>query len=93
MSFFDIGGELATPKEALSPRQGLISKKDIERLESEIDSWNENLPSLKNFVLPGGHRANSQAHVCRTVCRRAERFLVHLIHQDSSIRPRYAGLY
>lgn len=83
---FDIGGELATPKESISPRQGLINTKDIIRLEEEIDRWNEKLPGLKNFVLPGGHRANSQAHVCRTVCRRAERVLVQLIHQDNSIR-------
>ncbi|MFW7378095.1 MAG: cob(I)yrinic acid a,c-diamide adenosyltransferase [Oligoflexus sp.] len=83
---FDLGSELATPADALSPRQILISANDISQLESEIDNWNESLSPLKNFVLPGGHLANSQAHVCRTVCRRAERLLVSLRRQDPSVR-------
>ena len=48
------------------------------RLEDAVDRFNANLPPLKEFILPGGTRAASLAHVARTVCRRAERSLVHL---------------
>jgi cob(I)alamin adenosyltransferase len=48
----------------------------IERLERQIDRMGEKLPPLKGFVIPGGHPAVSQSHVCRTVCRRAERATV-----------------
>jgi len=83
---FDLGSELATPAESINPRQILINSNDIGNIEKEIDSWNEELPPLKNFVLPGGLPANSQAHVCRTVCRRAERLLVSLCRKDPSVR-------
>jgi cob(I)alamin adenosyltransferase len=45
-------------------------------LEDRCDEVNETLPNLKSFVLPGGTRAAAQLHVCRTVCRRAERLAV-----------------
>lgn len=51
---------------------------DIEAIEREIDALDSNLPPLKNFILPGGHQAVSQAHICRCVCRRAEREVVKL---------------
>lgn len=51
---------------------------DISLLENEIDQMNEALPPLSNFILPGGHPVVSLAHVCRTVCRRAERHLIRL---------------
>jgi cob(I)alamin adenosyltransferase len=50
----------------------------VGRLEQQIDSWNEQLPELKNFVLPGGCVSSAQCHVARTVCRRAERVVVAL---------------
>ncbi len=75
----DLGGELSMPPELLDPRkQQVVSQASIARLEAEMDAYNENLPPLANFVLPGGHPANSTAHVCRTVCRRAERLIVAL---------------
>ncbi|MEN9834600.1 MAG: hypothetical protein RL011_793 [Pseudomonadota bacterium] len=75
----DLGGELATPTDRLRPeRQNLVSAETVGRLEAEIDSYNDSLPALSNFVLPGGHQANSAAHICRTVCRRAERLIVRL---------------
>lgn len=46
---------------------------DIEYLESRIDEISATLPSIENFTIPGGHSTVSQAHICRTVCRRAER--------------------
>lgn len=74
---FDLGSELATPREKLAmDRQRVICSDDISKLEGEIDLFSGQLPPLKNFVLPGPGILNAQAHVCRTVCRRAERQLV-----------------
>lgn len=53
-----------------------LSAEAIERLEREIDEMGEGLPQLQGFVIPGGHPIVSQSHVCRTVCRRAERATV-----------------
>jgi cob(I)alamin adenosyltransferase len=55
-----------------------ISDETIENLESEIDKIDALIPPLKFFVLPGGCKSNAMAHVCRTVCRRAERSIFHL---------------
>lgn len=76
---FDLGGELSTPAKVLNAaRQSVVSAASIARLEAEMDEMNEHLPPLENFVLPGGHLANSVAHLARTVCRRAERCVVSL---------------
>ena len=76
---FDVGGELSVPSEVLNTKlQQVVQKADIERLEREIDAFNEKLQPLNNFVLPGGHLANSTAHLARTVCRRAERAVVKM---------------
>ncbi len=81
---FDLGGELSMPPEKLDPtKQQVVTAASITRLENEIDEYNDKLPPLANFVLPGGHPANSAAHVCRTVCRRAERLVVHLSREES----------
>lgn len=64
---FDLGGELAMPVyQALDIRE-------IERLETAIDCWNEELGPLENFILPGGSSLIAQAHVCRSLARSAER--------------------
>lgn len=55
-----------------------LHKSDIDLLEKEIDAMNENLPELKNFILPGGHPIVSYSHVARCVCRRAERHTIRL---------------
>lgn len=55
-----------------------VTEADIHELESEIDRMNENLPKLHHFILPGGHPLVSYCHIARTVCRRAERIIVHL---------------
>lgn len=79
----DIGGELATPTNVLdTTRQQVVSKDSIDRLESEIDTYNDGLAPLENFVLPGGNRINSMTQVCRTICRRAERRLWSLSKQE-----------
>jgi len=51
---------------------------DVELLEKEIDRMNETLPELTSFILPGGHRLSSMAHIARCVCRRAERITIKL---------------
>lgn len=84
---FDLGGELATPTKHLNTeKQHVVSANDVARLEQEIDSINEHLPALANFVLPGGHVCNSTAHIARTVCRRAERELVRLRIDEPDVR-------
>lgn len=80
---FDLGGELATPAKALKlDLQKVVGPAEISRLELEMDTWTSSLPPLRNFVLPGGCKANSLAHVCRTVARRAEREIVRLAAED-----------
>jgi len=55
-----------------------VNQKDIDFLENEIDYYNDSLEELKSFVLPSGTLAGSYFHVCRTVCRRVERWCVNL---------------
>lgn len=69
---FDLGGELCIPGYAL------IADAHVARLDALLAKYNADLPPLKEFILPAGSRAASQAHVCRTVCRRAERVVVAL---------------
>ncbi|WP_044872034.1 cob(I)yrinic acid a,c-diamide adenosyltransferase [Pseudomonas sp. LFM046] len=64
---FDLGGELAMPE------YQVLDRPEIERLETAIDRWNDELGPLKNFILPGGSRLVAQAHVCRSFARSAER--------------------
>src|SRR5688572_12753998 len=64
---FEIGAELSLP----GYRQ--ITAEHVTRLEQELDALNEELPPLKEFVLPGGTRAAAVCHLARTICRRAER--------------------
>ena len=73
---FDLGGEVCIPGHA-SMNQGQVT-----RLEALLDEYNGNLPPLKEFILPGGTRAASLAHLARTVCRRAERALVALARSE-----------
>ena len=78
---FDLGGELSIP--------GYVAVADahVERLEACVERFNAPLAPLKEFVLPGGTRAAAIAHVARTVCRRAERALVHLGRTESVSEP------
>ena len=73
---FNAGSILATLPEDVHPKQARITGAEAEQLEREMDRMNEGLPSLRSFVLPGGCRMNAELHVCRTVCRRAERICV-----------------
>ncbi|MCI0622358.1 MAG: cob(I)yrinic acid a,c-diamide adenosyltransferase [Acidobacteria bacterium] len=80
---FNLGSILATRPEDVRPNQPRVTDADITQLEKEIDSVNEDLPALQSFLLPGGGRLNVDLHVCRTVCRRAERLCVGLARQEA----------
>jgi cob(I)alamin adenosyltransferase len=81
---FNLGSILATLPEDVHPKQPQVTEIEIKQLEREIDLMNEALPSLRSFVLPGGTEINSILHVCRTVCRRAERLCVTLAREESA---------
>lgn len=71
---FTVGSYLATETEAIPPKAAsIITEKDIQLLETEMDNIDSKLPMLKQFVLPGGSESAARAHICRTVCRRVER--------------------
>ena len=73
---FDLGGELCLPG------MDVMKDEQVDRLEALIEDYNADLPMLKEFILPGGTRAAAQAHLARTICRRAERAVVSLGHQE-----------
>lgn len=77
-NLFTLGSLLASDPEKNNFKLPQITEEDIVSLESSMDKMDEVLPALKNFVLPGGHPANSFSHVARCVCRRAERLVVQL---------------
>ena len=82
---FDLGADLCVPDrgQKLEYEPLRILPKQYERLEQEIDELNAELAPLRSFVLPAGHPAAAQLHVCRTVCRRAERLIVELAALDN----------
>jgi cob(I)alamin adenosyltransferase len=83
---FTVGADLATPLDAEAQWIVRVSGDMVVRLEHEIDAWEEKLPTLKNFVLPGGGMSGALLHQARTVCRRAERWLV-MLSDDAAINP------
>lgn len=78
---FDLGCELHLPERIA------IKEEQIQRLEQCIDDWNQTLPPLKEFILPGGNLPSASCHLARTVCRRAERSLVRLHRQIPLSNP------
>lgn len=79
---FNLGSILATLPQDVHPKQARITEAEIVRLEKEMDEMNESLQPLRSFVLPGGSRLNTDLHICRTVCRRAERAVVALGREE-----------
>jgi cob(I)alamin adenosyltransferase len=73
---FDLGGELSVPD------YQAIEENYVTRLESQLDQFNTDLPSLKEFILPAGGIATSTTHLARAVCRRAERRAVTLAREE-----------
>ena len=80
---FNLGSILATLPEDVHPKQARITEAEIAQLEREMDQMNESLPPLRSFVLAGSNRLDAELHVCRTICRRAERTCVTLSHAES----------
>lgn len=83
IKIFSIGSILASGKNKNISEKVKIEKKDVEYIELEIDRLNKDLPELKNFVIPGGHKTSSYSHVCRSICRRAERKISELNNKSS----------
>jgi cob(I)alamin adenosyltransferase len=83
---FDLGADLCTPDRHLdstlpyTPLRMVAGQ--VERLEQEIDALNARLTPLRSFILPGGSALAAHLHLCRTVCRRAERLVVELASQE-----------
>jgi cob(I)alamin adenosyltransferase len=78
---FDLGGELCLPGYTA------ITAGYVTRLERELDGFNEALPALKEFILPGGGPAAAACHVARTIARRAERRAWTLARLDDTVNP------
>ncbi|MBI4645468.1 MAG: cob(I)yrinic acid a,c-diamide adenosyltransferase [Bacteroidia bacterium] len=76
---------LATPKKVNSVQRLQLTHQDISFLENEIDRMNSELPSLKSFLIPGGHIAVSVCHIARSIARRAERRVVSLFRKNKNI--------
>ncbi|MGI9464533.1 MAG: cob(I)yrinic acid a,c-diamide adenosyltransferase, partial [Aestuariivirgaceae bacterium] len=81
---FDLGADLCVPEDGQDRgyKPLRIADGQVTRLEHEIDQLNDELVPLRSFVLPGGHAAAAHLHVCRTVCRRAERVMTALAQVD-----------
>ena len=89
---FQLGSQLACNDSKTSENLPTLTEKEINTIEHSIDNLEASLPKLKNFILPGGHRASSQAHVCRTVNRRVERLCVALNEKTNLKYPAIAFL-
>jgi cob(I)alamin adenosyltransferase len=74
---FNLGGELSIPGFELLKPDAVLA------LDAELETYNSKLPKLQEFILPAGSRAAAQAHVCRTVARRAERAVVALGNEEA----------
>ena len=77
---FELGGELCIPGHSA------VTQQFIDRLESDLDGFNDGLPRLKEFILPGGGPAAAACHLARTIARRAERRVLTL-SQTEDVRP------
>jgi cob(I)alamin adenosyltransferase len=74
---FDLGGELCMPGTTLIPDSY------VDGLERDLDAFNDDLPALKDFILPGGSESAARCHLARTIARRAERRVISLAHNEA----------
>ena len=83
---FDLGADLCTPEDGRKAEGALrMTDGQVERLETEIDAYNEPLADLTSFILPGGSPLAAQLHVARTLCRRAERQIAELSGMEDEL--------
>lgn len=80
-NLFTLQTLLATEDETIYARLPQLAAEEVDILERQIDTINDQLPKLHNFVIAGGNVSGAQCHVCRTVCRRAERCVVTLARE------------
>ena len=83
---FDLGADLCLPEsenENLAYQPLRVRKEQVSRLESEIDTMNKSIEPIRSFVLPGGTEIAANFHLCRTICRRAERRVVKLMETET----------
>lgn len=83
---FVICSELATADEDLRARRSSVTEEDVRWMEAAIDAAEEGQSGWRGFILPGGTRGAAVAHVCRTVCRRAER-RIHALAAEAEVNP------
>ena len=82
-----LGGFLASDERGKEMMKDQIKEEDIKLLEDYIDEYNQKLPPLKHFILPGDEEVAIHFHVARTVVRRAERRIVSLTAQEPDLNP------
>jgi cob(I)alamin adenosyltransferase len=80
---FQVGADLATPLDAKTSYIARLDAAPTQRLEREMDEWDDILPPLTSFILPGGSQPGAELHIARTICRRAERRAVSLARAES----------
>ncbi|MBL7789426.1 MAG: cob(I)yrinic acid a,c-diamide adenosyltransferase [Chitinophagales bacterium] len=89
---FNIGSVVATVDEKFIAKLPQLLGEDITSLEMQMDKMESELAPMTNFILPGGHESIARAHICRTVCRRAERSLVALLDIETCHPSLYTAL-
>ncbi len=84
-NLFVVGSDLASPLNNDKPNQKIprVNQDFIDKAENEIDFYNDKLPELKHFILPGGTKGAAFLHAARTVCRRAERIVITLSREEN----------
>lgn len=83
---FELGASLATELEKQHLYTPDLKEAHLHQLEQAIDKMQEALPTLSHFIMPGGHPSIAAAHICRTVCRRAERQVAYL-NESEPVHP------
>lgn len=91
IALFTLGAQLASP--SADPKIAVITSAHIDSLERQIDAVSDSLEPLKTFILPGGTQTAALLHLGRTVCRRAERSMVHLNSLPNEAVDRWLLIY
>lgn len=91
-NLFDLGSNLACEYEQRETyKLPKLKNELISSVEGEIDRYDHVCPKLKNFILPGGEKAAAHFHICRTVCRKIERKMIHFRNEHNEELPELAA--